>query len=67
MSESEKKTSYEKRLEYNNTYNREHYRSFSVRYDIEKEKRIITWLKKQPSVKTYLTELILNDMKAKGE
>ena len=64
---SEKKTSYEKRLEYNNTYNREHYRSFSMRYDIEKEKDIILWLKKQPSVKAYITELIVNDMKAKGE
>lgn len=64
---AEEKTSYEKRLEYNNTYNREHYRSFSMRYDIEKEKDIITWLKKQPSVKAYITELIINDMKAKGE
>ena len=64
---AEEKTSYEKRLEYNNTYNREHYRSFSMRYDIEKEKDIITWLKKQPSVKAYITELIVNDMKAKGE
>ncbi|MBQ6221262.1 MAG: hypothetical protein IJJ44_01430 [Solobacterium sp.] len=64
---SEEKTSYEKRLEYNNTYNREHYRSFSMRYDIEKEKDIILWLKKQPSVKAYITELIVNDMKAKGE
>ncbi|MBR2668807.1 MAG: hypothetical protein IKE36_03315 [Solobacterium sp.] len=64
---SEEKTSYEKRLEYNNTYNREHYRSFSMRYDVEKEKDIITWLKKQPSVKAYITELIVNDMKAKGE
>ena len=64
---SEEKTSYEKRLDYNKTYNREHYRSFSMRYDIEKEKNIITWLKKQPSVKAYITALILNDMKAKGE
>ncbi len=64
---SEEKTSYEKRLEYNNNYNREHYRSFSMRYDVEKEKNIITWLKKQPSVKAYITALILNDMKAKGE
>ena len=64
---SQEKTSYEKRLEYNNTYNREHYRSFSMRYDIEKEKDIILWLKKQPSVKAYITELIVNDMKAKGE
>ena len=64
---AEEKTSYEKRLEYNNTYNREHYRSFSMRYDIEKEKDIILWLKKQPSVKAYITELIVNDMKAKGE
>ncbi|MBP3890547.1 MAG: hypothetical protein J6D29_00030 [Solobacterium sp.] len=59
----QKLTEYQKKLLYNNTYNREHYRSFSIRYDIESEKQIIKWLEKQPTLKGYVTELILNDMK----
>ena len=59
----QKLTEYQKKLLYNNMYNREHYRSFSIRYDIESEKQIIKWLEKQPSLKGYVTELILNDMK----
>ena len=59
----QKLTEYQKKLLYNNMYNREHYRSFSIRYDIESEKQIIKWLEKQPTLKGYVTELILNDMK----
>ena len=59
----QKLTEYQKKLLYNNMYNREHYRSFSIRYDIESEKQIVKWLEKQPSLKGYVTELILNDMK----
>ena len=32
---------YEKKLQYNNAYNREVYRSFSVRLDKVKEKKVI--------------------------
>ena len=60
-----KKSSYEKKLEYNNAYNRENYRSFSVRFDKDKEEPIITWLEKQSGVKSYLTELITADMNSK--
>lgn len=57
-----KKTAYIRKLEYNNTYNRENYRSFSIRYGRENEKKIIAWLEKQPSVKQYITGLIVADM-----
>lgn len=57
-----KQSPYEKKLAYNNAYNRENYRSFSVRFDKEKEKKIIRWLEKQPGLKSYLLELIEKDM-----
>ena len=59
---AKKLTAYQKKLEYNNAYNRDNYRSFSIRYGKEKEKKIITWLEKQKSVKAYITNLILEDM-----
>ena len=64
---SEKKSSYEKKLEYNNAYNREKYRSFSIRFNIQNEDEIIKWLEKQPGVKKYPTELIMSDMKKTKE
>ncbi|MBR4457087.1 MAG: hypothetical protein IKS32_12855 [Solobacterium sp.] len=57
-----KVSSYQKKLEYNNAYNREKYRSFSIRYARENEKNIISWLENQESVKGYITGLILADM-----
>ena len=54
---------YRRKLDYNNAYNRENYRSFSVRFDIKDEKKIISWLEKQPGVKSYITGLIEADMK----
>lgn len=62
---AKKKNAYQKKLEYNNAYNRENYRSFSVRYSHTSEKDIINWLESQPSVKAYLTELIRKDMEKK--
>ncbi|WP_105302431.1 hypothetical protein [Anaerolactibacter massiliensis] len=59
-----KKNTYEKKLEYNNAYNRENYRSFSIRYSKDSEKKIISWLEKQPGVKAYITDLILADMES---
>ena len=58
-------SSYEKKLNYNNAYNREKYRSFSVRYNIEKETDIISWLEKKESTKDYLTALIRKDIEKK--
>jgi hypothetical protein len=58
-----KKTQYKKKLAYNNQYNRNNYRSFSVRFNINGEADIIEWLEKKKSVKAYLTSLIQNDMK----
>ena len=38
------KSNYEKRLEYNNTYNRNNYRSFSMRLHNENEADLIEWI-----------------------
>ena len=57
---------YKKKLDYNNNYNRLNYRSFSIRYNVSSEKRIISWLEKKPSLKVYLTELIAEDMEKHG-
>lgn len=57
-----KKTSYDNKLEYNNTYNRNNYRSFSMRLNNEKEKDIIQWLESQDSLKDYLLTLIEKDI-----
>ncbi len=62
-----KMNAYERKLAYNNAYNRENYRSFSVRYDKESEKKIIKWLEKQPGVKAYLTGLITADMEKQAK
>lgn len=59
-----KMNGYEHKLAYNNQYNRENYRSFSIRYDKVQEKKIIRWLEKQPGVKQYVTDLIVKDMES---
>ena len=61
---AKKINAYQKKLEYNNTYNRENYRSFSIRYSKNNEKKLISWLEKQESIKSYITDLILADMEA---
>ena len=45
-----KKTTYENKLEYNNTYNRNNYRSFSMRLNHKKENNIIQWLESKDSL-----------------
>ena len=57
------KNQYKNKLEYNNTYNRTNYRSFSVRFNNKSETNIIEWLESQESIKGYLTDLILADIK----
>lgn len=59
---TKKKTSYETRLEYNNTYNRNNYKSFSMRLNNNDETDLIDWLKSQDSTKEYLVSLIRKDM-----
>ncbi len=59
-----KKSQYKRKLEYNNTYNRNNYRSFSVRFNNKSETDIIEWLEKKEFVKAYLTGLIRADMEA---
>ena len=58
-----KKSQYKKRLDYNNTYNRNNYRSFSIRFNNTKEADIIDWIESKESVKQYIMDLIVNDMK----
>lgn len=58
-----KKTQYQQKLQYNNNYNRNNYRSFSVRFSITNEADIIDWLEKKPGVKSYVCDLITADMK----
>jgi hypothetical protein len=57
------KDQYQNKLEYNNTYNRNNYRSFSVRFNNKSETNIIEWLESQDSIKGYLTSLIEADIK----
>ena len=57
------KNQYKNKLEYNNTYNRNNYRSFSVRFNNKTETGIIEWLESQESIKVYLTALIEADIK----
>lgn len=56
------KSNYEKRLEYNNTYNRNNYRSFSMRLHNENEADLIEWIESQDSVKEYLLSLVRKDI-----
>lgn len=58
-----KKSQYQHKLQYNNNYNRTNYRSFSVRFSINSEKDIISWLEKKSGVKSYISDLITADMK----
>ena len=62
MLEMKSKSNYEKRLEYNNTYNRNNYRSFSMRLHNENEADLIEWIESQGSVKEYLLSLVKKDI-----
>ena len=48
--------------EYRNNYNREHYKSFSIRLHHDKEIEIIDWLTHKPNVKKYIVDLINDDI-----
>ncbi|MBR3356286.1 MAG: hypothetical protein IKG46_00345 [Solobacterium sp.] len=58
-----KELQYQKKLQYNNEYNRKNYRSFSIRFNIKDEADIIEWLESKEGVKSYVTELIQNDIR----
>ncbi len=58
----DKNQEYKKRLDYNNTYNRNNYRSFSMRLHNTKEEEIIQWIESKDSVKEYLLSLVKKDM-----
>ena len=62
-----KKSQYKQKLEYNNNYNRNNYRSFSVRFNNKVEKTVIAWLEAKDSVKGYLCDLIIADMEKNGK
>ena len=59
------KQQYKRKLEYNNTYNRNNYRSFAIRFNINTEQDIINWLENKEGVKAYIQSLIEEDMKKK--
>ena len=65
MEKKAEKNTYEKKLAYNNEYNRQNYRSFSIRMNREEEKHIINWLEKQKSLKKYIISLIEKDKREK--
>lgn len=60
-------TQYQKKLKYNNEYNRKNYRSFSIRFNINDEADIISWLESKEGVKSYLNDLIRSDMKKQAK
>ncbi len=62
MPKSTDKRAYENKLAYNNEYNRKNYRSFSIRFNREDEKKIIKWLEKKKNLKHYVKSLIVQDM-----
>ena len=57
-----KKIPYKEKLDYNNAYNRTHYRSFSFRFNKESEAEVIEWLESKESTKQYIMQLIKEDM-----
>ncbi len=59
-------SSYAKKLDYNNSYNRKNYRSFSIRYNTESEKEYIEWLESRKELKAYITQLIKADIKKRN-
>ncbi|HAW13531.1 MAG: hypothetical protein PUE44_07175 [Bulleidia sp.] len=61
--EDHKNDTLRNRMDYNNAYNRNNYRSFSIRFNQKTEREIIHWLESKHSIKSYITELILNDMR----
>lgn len=61
MTDKEKERQKEK-IQYNNEYNRQNYKLFSVRFNTTSEKKIISWLQSKQSLKEYITDLIIQDM-----
>ncbi len=56
---------YRRQLDYMNVYNKKTYRTYTLRFNKNSENEIIDWLNSQDSLKTYITTLILSDMKKK--
>ena len=54
---------YKRRLESNSAYNRENYKTFSFRLNVESEKDLIDWLNGISDKKAYFTRLIILDQK----
>ncbi len=58
-----KKSQYKHKLNYNNEYNRNNYRSFSVRFNNKTETDVIQWLESREGIKSYIIGLIKADMR----
>ena len=52
-----------KKIDYNNRYNREHYRTISFRFNWNSERDLIDHLRSKRSPKAYIVRLIRQDMK----
>lgn len=48
--------------DYRNDYNKEHYKSISLRLDKVKDRDVIEWLLSKDNIKQYLVELINKDI-----
>lgn len=60
---AEIRAQYKRRLESNSAYNRENYKTFSFRLNVESEKDLIDWLNGISDKKAYFTRLIILDQK----
>ena len=60
---AEIRAQYKRRLESNSAYNRENYKTFSFRLNVESEKDLIDWLNGLSDKKAYFTRLIILDQK----
>lgn len=60
---AEIRAQYKRRLESNSAYNKENYKTFSFRLNVESEKDMIDWLNGISDKKAYFTRLIILDQK----
>lgn len=59
-------TEIKNKQQYVNQYNRDNYRTISIRFDIKHEDQIIRAITESGSPKAYIKSLILKDLRSKG-
>ena len=60
--EKRKYTNEEAMKKYFNDFNKSHYRTVGIKFNVDKEKDILAWLDYQLTLKPYLKKLIVEDM-----